>query len=512
MSEEINDINAEKKTQSQLKQEVQELKDELALIKQLGNEVGDTADARESTNGRIQDLEEELATLRKEMREISVSADLESTTQFPRSVTPGSSVYGESDANGDFLMENFDEHRDVQQGSDKHITPITSEVATQVSLPSPIEMTAFRSARLALEYLFPGENPLGLATEDPGLIINQILDHLRRLKVQAILAENEASTSKTQEANLRYKFNAVLQQLDRARTHAEDLSARIVNEKARGDESARRAQRLGIGVELATERVRGLEEDLDEKQRSIQKLQDALETYRVEVNKLESLITTLEKDHNITISNLRSEMKETMLDLECHVAAETTGRRAAENTAVARGEKIMQLEALESELKAAVSEKQTIIRDMEMEISKEKDGRAREIGIMNVQISELTTNLEEAINDLAKVETEKSTLLGRLAEEKAAGIRAVEAMQSEMVRCTEMVEGVKETHMRDVQSRGAEVAEHRGLLTPVSACKFKDVEGYVEVRRGKSKGRKRPDSGIGILEEHDDEGLMIEDA
>ena len=512
MSEEINDIDAEKKTQAHLKQEVQGLKDELALVKQLGNDVSDTLDGQESNNGRIQDLEAELATLRKEINERSDASDLQSNTLFHSSITPASSIYGDGDANDEFMIENFDENGNVQEVAEKSIPQATTEVATQVSLPSPVDMTAFRSARLALEYLFPGENPLSLTMEDPSQIINKMLDHLRSLKAQVILAENAASTSKCQESNLRSQFNAVLQQLDRARHHAEGLSARVVSENARADESERRVQRLGIGVELGTERVKGLEADLDEKQRSIKKLQDALDNYRIEVTKLETFVTKLEREHNVTISNLRTEMKETVSDLECRIVAETTGRRAAENTAVERGERIMGLEALESELKAAVSEKQRIVRDMESEISKEKDGREREIGRMNVQIGGLTTSLEEYINDLAKVEAEKSILLQKLEEEKAAGIRAVEAMQSEMVRCTETVGGLKETHVRDVQSRGAEVTEHKGLLTPVSACKFKDVEGYVEVRRGKSKGRRRPDSGIGILEEHSDEDLMIEDA
>lgn len=509
MSKEINEIEAEKKSRSVLRQEVKDLKDELALAKQLGKEVGDGIDGRES--GRIQDLEDELAILKQEMREKSEAPVLPSNGAIPDSITPVSSTYGDGDINDEFMIENFDGNGDIIESADERIAPTMTEATTQVSLPSPIDMTAFRSARLALEYLFPGESSLGLTIEDPGVIINKLLDHLRSLKAQTILAENAASTSKSQEANLRYQFNAVLQQLDRARTHADGLSARIVSEKARSDGLERKAQRLGIGVELGTQRVKGLEADLDEKERSIQKLQDALETYRIEVGKLETLVTKLEKEHIIVISNFKTEMKETVSDLECRVAAETTGRRAAENAAVERGERIKQLEGLESELKGAVSEKQKIIRDLERDICKEQDGREREIGSLNVQIGELTTNLQEVIGDLAKVEAEKNRLLGRVEEEKAAGIRAVDAVQQEMARCIERVENVQDVHTRDVQSRGAEVAEHRGLLTPVSACKFKDVEGYVEVRRGKAKDRKRPDSGIGILDERDEEDLMVDE-
>lgn len=511
MSEEINNIDAEKKSQSQLKQQIRGLKDELALSKQLGNEVSDAANDKATRNERIQELEEEIATLRQEMREKSNMGDSQPVASLPSTITPVSSIYGDNDINDQFMIETL-EDREVQGCSSNekaHVT--TAEATTQGSLPYSIDMSAFRSARLALEYLFPGENTLGLATEDPVLIVNKMLDHLRSLKARAILAENAAFASKNQEANLRSQFNAVLQQLDRARTQADVLSARILSEKARGDESERKAQRLEIGVELGTKRAERLEADVDEKQRSIEKLQDALNSYRAEVSKLEELVTKLEQEHSVEKSTFRRELEETVSDLECHVAAETTGRRAAESVAVERSEKIKHLESMESELKGAVNEKQQIIRDMEKEIKKEKDGREKEIGIMNVQISELTTSLEEAISDLAKIEAEKRILLDRIEEEKAAGIRAVEAVQSEMARCVEKIEGVKELHTKDVQSRGTEVAEHRGLLTPVTDSRFKDVEGYVQVRRGKSKARKRPDSGIGILEEHEDEEMAVDD-
>lgn len=521
MSEEINQMDAEKRSHTHLKQEVQELRDELAVARQLGQEVHGSVEGEGDDSGRVQGLEEELATLRQKMQE-------NSTTTEPNEVcanissTPASSTDSDGAVDDDFLMVNFDENGAVRDTSiqeeplPSQTSTSTAQAATQVSLPSPALTNVFRSARLSLEHLFPGEIALGLDIEDPEPLLNIIIERLQDLRAQKLMAETALSTSKSQEANLRNSFNSLLQQLERSRSYNDEINAQKANEKARGDQGEQKIQQLQIGYKQALGSVKEMEVDLDEKERSIRKLQDSLETYRVEVRKLETLVTSLEGEHNNAISGLRSEMNETVADLECHVAAETTGRRAAEKEAVERGERIKQLEQLEQELKGAMSEKQKTIREMETEISEANEGREKEVGVMNVTIGNITSSLEEAKSKLAMMEAEKITLLGSLEEEKAAARKAVEEMQSEMAKCLDMVEGVKDSYMKDMQRRGAEVAEHRGLLTPVSACKFKDVEGYVEVRRGKANGRRRPDSGIGVVEEDEFEDefedVMVEDA
>lgn len=533
MSEEINDMDAEKRSCSHLKQEVQELRDELAVARQLGQEVNDSVEGEGDDSERVQGLEEELAILRQKMRE---SSNTENPDQAGAnaSLTPASSTYSDGAVDDDFLMVNFDENGAVRDDASVEAAPLTTEAVTQVSITSPALRTALRSARLSLEHLFPGETALGLDIEDPEPLLNEVIDRLQDLRAQKIMAETALSTSKTQEVNLRNSFNALLQQFERSRSYGETMSAQHANEKARGDQGEQRIQQFETGYNQALGRVKEMEADLDEKERSIQKLQDALETYRVEVRKLETLVTTIEGDHSNAMSGLRSEMDEAVADLECHVAAETAGRRAAEKEAVERGDRIKQLEQLEQELKGAMSEKQKTIRDLEKELADVNEGRGKdvvamnegrekEVGAMNVTIGNMTSSLEEAKSKLARMEAENIRLLGSLEEEKAAAKKAVEAMQSEMAKSLEamksemaksleMVEEVKDSYVKDMQRRGAEVAEHRGLLTPVSACKFKDVEGYVEVRRGKLNGRRRPDSGIGVLEEDEFEDLMVEDA
>ncbi|MCJ1225301.1 hypothetical protein MMC12_001950 [Toensbergia leucococca] len=514
LSEEINQIESERKDNAQWKIEIQELKDQIALERQLFTEIGDSANS-EVANERIQALENEISKLKGDMRERS--ATVEPPSDFDdrsNTSTPPSSLVDASRSD-ELVMADTTDDIPVPSSDSLPSSQLITDAATQVSLPSSSNIKSFRSARLSLEYLFPGEIPLGLPSDDPQPIMDVMIERLHNLRAQVLLAEDALSNLRAQESSLRANFDASLQQLNRARTHNEELNLCYLNEKGGREELDITVQKLREKVDIAESRAKEMENDVDEKERSIQKLQDALETYRVEVAKLEVLVTTLERGHCTSMSNLRTEMDEAVADLECHVAAETQGRRAAEKEAVERGERIKQLEGLDEELRGAVHEKQRIIREMESQISQAKEGREKEIGGLNVKIGQLTSNLEEAKGELVKVEGERMWLIGKVEEEKVAGTRAVQAVQAEMKTCMDRVDGTVENHVKDAQSRGAEVAEHKGLLTPVSACRFKDVEGFVEIKRGKGKGKRKWDSGIGVRDEEDedeDDDILLEDA
>lgn len=503
LSEEMNNYYADRKSRAQWDQEIQELKEELAQVRSQANVTVDGED-----HERIRELEQELVTVKQELLQRSPSLGPNILAQEPfNQPTAGQSIFGDGDNDNYISMVNLDE--DVAVQGDASFQE-TAEAATQVSLLSPSHTALFQSTRMSLEYLFPGEISLGLKIEDPEPIMNIMLDRLQFSKAQVAAAATAVSTAKTQEANMRRQFNLMVGQLDRARSNAEALSQQVTDEKTRLYQAEWKVQRTELSIDQASEKIRSLEAGLDEKQRSIEKLKDALESYRVEVAKLEQLVNRMEKDHSDAIFKLRAEMDEAVTDLECHVAAEMTGRRAAEQEAVDRAHRIKQLEQSEQELKGATSEKQWIIRDLEKEITKAKEKSEREIGVMNVTVGRITTSLEEARSAVAILAGERQRLLAGLEEEKIAGMQAIEAMQGEIAQFSEKAEFVKVAHAKDMQDRGSAAAQHRGLLTPVSTHKFKDAEvpGYVLVKRGKGNGRRRPDSGIGVLEEDEFEDFF----
>lgn len=509
LSIEINEIDDDHKSRSKLEQEIKSLRDELADAQVFSKEHSGEPDGETAKAEKIRELEQQLLELRREIRERPMTAELSpESDELPKAAPSPMEIFID-DADEDFIATNFDDNGALRDQTPVSILQPVSEAATQVALPSPTHTEIFRSARISLEYLFPGEIALGLIPEDPKPLLDVMLDRMRTLKAQAFMAEGSLKATETQESNLRTQFNAVLAQLDRARVYADDLSKRHSNEKTRADNAQARVSMLETSLQNTSSKATDLAKDVDEKERSIEKLQSALESYRVEVGKLELLITRSEGEHNAAITQLRSEMDEAVADLECHVAAETRGRREAEQEVQERNVRIKELMVREQELQAVVHKKQEVIRETEAIFAEERQGREREVGGLNVTIGQLNVDLSESKAKVAAAQEKQHLLMRNLQEERDAGLRAVEAVQAELARCTEKAEGVKVAHVNDVQRRGAEVTEHKGLLTPVSVTRFKDVEGYVQFRRGK-KG-KRPDSGIGVLEEDEDEDMIMAD-
>lgn len=508
LSEEMNDIEEEKKSGSKWRQEIQDLKDELALAKKSTyKEHSDGTEEESNSSVRIRELEQQLDDVRRQTRERSMTID-------PAAVAAGIDDLPAPEI--DIFVDAIDEYGGVTSVNGDggfRDSESSKEATTQTSLPSPAHTETFREARLSLEYLFPGEITLGLIPEDPKPLLDVMFERMRRLKADLLFAEDQLSTTSTSESNLRTQFNAVLEQLDRARKYGETISTRISNEKVRADTSQALVKSLEVTVQNAANKAEVMKKDSDEKERSMGKLQNALESYRVEVGKLESLITRMEVDHNTMISAVRGEMDEAVADLECHVVAETRGRREAEQEVAERDGQIKQLKVHEQELKEALNEKQQIIRKTETVFEEERIGREREVGGLNVQIGQLTSDLSESDAKVTAGEAKQAILMRKLEEERDAGLRAVEAVQEKLAHAKEKAEGIKTAYVHDVQRRGAEVSESQGLLTPVTVTRFKDVDvqGYVQVRRGKGKAKKR-DSGIVILEEDEDEDtIMAED-
>ena len=523
MSEEQNQIEAEKsKPKAAWKQEMQELKKELAAARQLQQEAKGTV-KEENDSRRIQDLEHEIENLRREMRERSMTVEpFQVDAATPGAESPVPAIYDDN-ANDGFVMVDPDDnealHHTSQLSNDRealrdtthlHVATTSTDAASQTSSVSlKADNDVFRDARLSLERLFPGEITLSLTTNDPQPLLSTMIERLQTLKTLVLISEDSLDRTQTQERNMRNQFNQVLQQLNRVRDYAEEAATKRDNEKDRADAAEAAGQAVQEELEKASGDIRALGNDVDEKERSIQKLQDALEGYRKEIAGLEVLITKIESDHNVAQTKLRRDMDEAVADLDCQVAAETVGRRAAEGESVERGERIKQLRLLEQELRGAMNDKQGIIRDLEQEVAKMKEEQEQEIGGLNAKIGQMASDLEDAKSEMNKLKADKKTLLFRIEEEKAAGVKAVEAIQAEMSRCVEKSEDVKTEHVKDMRSRGIEVGEHKGLLTPITAGRYKDVEGYVEVQRGKGK-RKRPDSGIHVVDEEEEDEFMLD--
>ena len=522
LSEEFNDIAAEKKSIKHYKLELEDLKTELALARkqQMHGEANGESSASRGLS-RVQELERELTQLKEEKQDQLDPVDPSVPVERNDDPLTLNSITFTDDTIDQIIEEYVESDGGLRERTLIPEPPAYSDASTQDTSPYPKQAETLRSARLSLEYLFPGEVALGLVPDDPKPLFDAMLERLQALQTRALIAEDSLSTTQIQESNLRTQFNSVLEQLDRARKYAEKVGTKNVTEKARADAAESKVGSLETSVQNATDNVRDLKSSADEKSHSIHRLHGALESYRIEVGKLELLITRIESEHKTAIANVRSEMDEAVADLECHVAAETIGRRAAESELEESKEKIKELTTRERELKEAVNEKQQILRDVEKAFVQDRTAREREVGTLSVQISQLSSDLNESSIQREQAERACDRLKQQLEEEQEASRRALAASAEETKRCSSGVAGIQAAYESDSKKRGAHVLEHQGLLTPTTGCRFRDadeiegIEGFVEVHRGKNgkhgKGRKRPDSGVVILEEDADEDMVMND-
>ncbi|KAL8997919.1 MAG: hypothetical protein Q9169_002912 [Polycauliona sp. 2 TL-2023] len=557
LSETTNEIHEEnKRSKKALQQEIEELRNELALARQQGNQTNtdNTTGATQGETGRIEQLENEILDLKQEMREHSTTMehpiseaihDRSSVLPSPpiERVSSSPPIPVEIDASSDFDLPTADS-ADLSSTEfhpeeiEKPFTVSVAEASTQASLPSPALSDVFRTARLRFERLFPGETTIGLDVSDPEPFIQVLIERAKSLKKEHDRIEKELPIKEASRINMKNNFDRALNQVEHIRTQIQVSKAKFDEEKDRTRTAELEVSTLEARVENAESKTRELKKQRDDNQRSVERLQDALEHYRSETEKLTRTVLQMESVHDADMAKIRSDYQasnaaalrardvihdDAVSDLSAEIDAEKIGRLKAEESAVKRLERIKELENRQAELRGTVNQKQAIIRQLETQIEQKGSGHEDEVGQLNVRIGELVSTLASVNVELVKAKEEATRLSKLVEQEKAAGIKAIESMQSEMKQCVKKVDAVKDDHAEGAKKRGEQVAQSFGLMTPVvEGGRFRDaeadekVEGHVELLRGKAT-KKRPDSGVAMwektIEEEDGDGdVVMEDS
>ncbi|KAL8851127.1 MAG: hypothetical protein Q9221_003930 [Calogaya cf. arnoldii] len=543
LSETTNEIHEKnKRSKKTLQEEVWGLRAELALIRQPRNGTNaatNTTGAKQDDTGRIEELEVEISNLKQEMQEQSTPMD-RSTPEAHQDRSSVSHPLPVEVADSDNIAALQNSVTDLagaetQSNASRSLSPVSvTDAATQVALPPPGWIEALRTARIEYENLFPGETTIGLELSDPEAFIQTMISRAESLKKETERIEKEFSVKETSRTNMGRNFTNALAQLEHLRTQIQATKAQFDEERNRTRSAELEISTLKAHVENTEAKTSELKQQRDDNQRSVQRLQNALRYYREESEKLTRTVLNMESTHEAHLANLRLQLqasnatalsardtyhREHVSDLTAEIHSEKLGRLKAEESAVNRLYRIYELENRLVELRATVNQKQAIIRQLEAQIEQNKSEQEKEVGPLNVRIGLLESDLASANAELAKAREESTRLSNLVEEEKAAGLKAVETMQSEMKRCANKGETVKEDHAEGVKKRGEQVAQSFGLITPVvEGGRFRDaeadekVEGQVELLRGKA-SKKRPDSGVDLwesaIDEEDEDGDAV---
>lgn len=325
--------------------------------------------------------------------------------------------------------------------------------------------SGFRAARLELEYLSPGESTIPL-TSHGAEVLDLLLTRLRDLSKQTKEDESTIDEYHELELSLRKQLSARVEVMD-------SLKAELEKARAEAEESGKRVEELEVAVNRLRGAVDGYVRDVGELERLVEKLEEEGQAKDEQIKERDGRIAGLEGD--------------------------------AEDGRTREGELRAQLGVLETKLSDGV----VLTEKLKAEVSALQKSRAslnkqhgaalalRDARVTELrgEIDRLNGSLRGAHSTIQTLRVDNSGLEGRITEERARAKETIDGMKAELQRVLRMSE---------------EFSEGRNGAGGVARRKHEDGERSAKrVRVGellsgglaRRSSRKRPDSGLGLLEE-----------
>ncbi|KAL2421230.1 hypothetical protein ABEF95_006812 [Exophiala dermatitidis] len=363
----------------------------------------------------------------------------------------------------------------------------------------------FQQMRLDLEHVVPGETA---GSFDNARLIPELISKLKMLAQRVRDREAELKSMRDQQRCLKGNFDHAIIAAEKANNRVKELEDVI-------DKNAEDMlhQRM---------RAQALERETKELESNNRSLINAIEKYREEVKRLEELVQLIEAEQASRLQGVRAatvaELNQQISDMEAKVAAESRGRRAAEESAVDRLRRINELEADMSTARQRSEDVREKLSALEAQLASSNRSREEEVGGLNSRISSLSTALCSANAEIDKLRKINVKLEDRYRSEVEHSTQAVERMQTECIRSATKISEERKSYIRAAKVRYANWELESddlvsdpvvGPMTPASIVRFSDVAdiegaedddhvpGSVEMSRGKSR-RRQTGSGLGI--------------
>ncbi|KAF2132310.1 hypothetical protein P153DRAFT_335097 [Dothidotthia symphoricarpi CBS 119687] len=200
----------------------------------------------------------------------------------------------------------------------------------------------------------------------------------------------QIESSRKTEVLLRRQYEGVLDLLGEAEAKVEDKDAKIYHLDKSNDEKNRTILDLDEQVTTLTALAEGqdaglkdqaaqiliLEDQVVDKDANLEKLHQALDAYRQDLDTVTLAATQFEEDHHETIARMEQEHAQIVLELENELTAEQTSREAAEEDAQQRADYIDELEGRISRMESDVVTITTEMATLRERLEIETEGRA----------------------------------------------------------------------------------------------------------------------------------------
>lgn len=287
---------------------------------------------------------------------------------------------------------------------------------------------SFGDLRVAVEKFFPNE------TE--GVTNEELLRKIPRL-FSGIFYELREKTelvasSQHTEVLLRRQYEGVLDLLGEAEERKADLDKKVYMLDKGNEDKQRTIVDLEERVQTLTDLTEDQEaelrqkdlqtdtlvEQVDEKNTDLERLREALETYRTDLDKLTQTTAEVETEYQERIARMEGEHADIVAELQAQLGVETEGREAAEDEAAQKTEFIEVLQGRVDQMEADFGSIDATLEDLREKLALETTARVAAENERDVQIeivykhTNTIENLTETIRELTEnLEAAKANII-----------------------------------------------------------------------------------------------------
>ncbi|KAG6354793.1 hypothetical protein INS49_003874 [Diaporthe citri] len=269
--------------------------------------------------------------------------------------------------------------------------------------------SAFRTARLELEYLTPGEIALPL-TAAGAAVLDLLLTRLRELAKRTLECEDAIDEYHVLELSLRKQLGARAEAMDAAKAERDALAGEAGKKDAR-------IRELEVGV---------------------QRLKGAVKSYTRDVSELEGLVQRLEGDLDTANKDLRAAREQNEADAEERADAAREKDFAAAMLEEKLGLALEQTSELKDQLEELRARHREDVFSMSQRHGVDLVMRDSRVSELRLEVDRVNEALREAHETVQNLRVENGALSDRLDSEKAKAKAAIDTMKNELERVVRM--------------------------------------------------------------------------
>ncbi|KAI1991473.1 hypothetical protein LOZ51_000420 [Ophidiomyces ophidiicola] len=340
----------------------------------------------------------------------------------------------------------------------------------------------FRHARIELERAVPGETA-NANLSNWSTTIDAMVERIGRFAADLKRAQSQVTGYQEREVALRRQFDAALLRYDETskrnenlQKYTETIAEDMLNARIKLQKLEKEIQHLATDKSRLLDTLECYREDVRMLEKLNSQLEDEIAASRNQVDILETANNKLDEKNELSKARIAS--------LERNLANEYSLRQKMQASLQRCNSEISSLRLRMEKLE---SEHDVVVTALKQKNTEQFNGHEKEIGLLNVRLSSVSTSLNNTRIETERLEDQKLVLQRRLADFEQLFSR--DAIRTAQDRAKETVEAFEEWQRKvDLLEKASPPETHSFAIgsepiTPATVTRFKNVE----IERGRKR-------------------------